>query len=902
MRFLRRLFIRLSNFATGRLADQRVREEMAEHLALQTEENLRAGMSPAEARRQAVLKFGAVQAVRENYHAEGGLPLMENLLQDARYTLRMLVKSPGFAAIAILTMALGIGATTAIFSVVDATLLHPLSYPEPNELVRLEVDQPGVGARNVSMSVPEWKDMERSGIFEFVAPITSGSTNLTGTAQPVRIAYEGVGPSYLALLGVKPELGRWFDPRDQTPGFTLEVVISDGLWKRVFGADPRILGKNLRLDNDLFHVIGVMPPGFHDPGRTAEERNTEIWAALGFAGDNRPLPLRGTRVIAQSMARMKPGLSAAAAQSQMDALVASWQKQFPADYPAVSGWKVRLVPLKESLVGNVRQPLMMLLGAVGLVLLIGCVNVANLVLARASARGREIAVRQALGAAKSRLVRQLLTESLLLSLLGGLAGIAILLATKGLLLRMVPDSLPRLGDISINWSVLLFALAASVFAGVIFGLAPALQASRLDLAHTLKAEGRGTTGSGEQARTRRVLVVTEFALSLVLMIAAGLLLRSFWDLFNVRLGFDPQNAMAVRTWLPNPNDPATDIYGTAAQEAQLVREILRQGKTLPGVNEVAVGSRESFPLNHNRRPVPLFLEGHEIRGNQPPLVEASSATPEYFHLLGIPLLRGRLFSNQDNENGPLVAVINQAFARTYWPDGDPLGKRLKAGRGGASWTTVVGVIADARTESLEENSVPKIYKCLFQQSDNDVNSHKELVIFLRGRLDPARIPDEARVAVQSINPELPVFGAATLADVVSGSLSQRRFSMEMVLLFALTALLLAGLGIYGTISYLVSERSHEIGIRLALGATRGTILQMILRQGFELAIAGAALGLVGALIVSHLMAGLLFGVTPTDPLTFVGVTLVLTAVALAASYIPALRAMRLDPITTLHSE
>lgn len=850
-------------------------------------------MTPTEARSLTVLKFGAVQAVREKNRAEGGLPLMENLLQDARYTLRMLVKSPGFASIAILTMALGIGATTAIFSVVDATLLHPLSYPEPNELVRVEVDQPGAGARNVSMSVPEWKDLERSGIFEFVSPIFSGSANLTGTGQPIRFALESVGPSYLTLLGVKPQLGRWFDPHDQTPGFNLEVVISDGLWKRAFGGDLRILGRTLRLDNDEYHVVGVMPPGFHDPGQTEEERNTELWAAAGFAGDPFPPPMRSTRGLREAIARVKPGLSIAVAQSQMDALVASLQKQFPADYPAVSAWKVRLVPLKESLVGNVRQPLMLLLGAVGLVLLIGCVNIANLVLARASARGREIAVRQALGAAKSRLVRQLLTESLLLSLLGGLAGIAILLCTQRVLMRMVPDSLPRLSEISINWSVLLFALAASVAAGVIFGLAPALQASRLDLAHTLKTGGRGATGSGEQARTRRVLVVTEFALSLVLMIAAGLLLRSFWDLLNVRLGFDPQNTMAVRTKLPHPNDPKTDIYGTAAQEAQLVREILRQGKTLPGVNEVAVGSRESIPLNHNRRPVPLILEGREIRGNQPPLVEASSATPEYFHLLGIPLLRGRLFSDQDNENAPLVAVINQAFARTYWPDGDPLGKRVKAGREGASWTTVVGVIADARTESLEDANVPKIYRCLFQQPD------KELAIFLRGRLDPARIPDEARVAVQSIDPEQPVFGATTLTDVVFESLSQRRFSMEMVLLFALTALLLAGLGIYGTISYLASERTHEIGIRLALGAKRSEIMRMILRQGLELAIAGAAAGLVCALVVSHLMAGLLYGVSPKDPLTFVGLTIVLAAVALAACYIPARKAMKVDPMFAL---
>lgn len=507
-----------------------------------------------------------------------------------------------------------------------------------------------------------------------------------------------------------------------------------------------------------------------------------------------------------------------------------------------------------------------------------------------------MAVRQALGAARSRLVRQLLTESLLLSLFGGIVGIAILLSTQRFLLRMVPGTLPRLNDISINWSVLLFALAASVVAGAIFGLAPALQAGRLDLTDKLKAEGRGTTGSRERARTRRLLVVMEFALSLVLMIAAGLLLRSFWDLFKVRLGFEPQNVMAVRMWLPEPNDPKADIYGTAAQEANFIRDLVRRGGTLPGVKEIAVGSIESLPLNHDRNLIPLILEGRDIRSNQPPLVEESTVTPEYFRLLEIPLLRGRLFSGLDNERAPQVAVINDAFARTYWPNGNPLGQNLKLDPAATSWTTVVGVVADARTESLEDASVPQIYQSLFQKPD------KELAIFLRGQLDPARIPEEIRQQVQSVNPELPVFEAATLSDVVSGSLSQRRFSMEMVLLFALTALMLAGLGIYGTISFLVSERTHEIGIRLALGAKRGNILKMVLRQGLELAVAGAAVGLVGALIVSHLMAGLLYGVAPTDPLTFLGVTFVLTVVALAACYIPAIRAMRIDPLVALRYE
>jgi putative ABC transport system permease protein len=611
--------------------------------------------------------------------------------------------------------------------------------------------------------------------------------------------------------------------------------------------------------------------------------------------------VRESRFLPEPIARLNPGLTVAQAQSRLDAVVASLQQQYPADYPPESAWHVQLVPLKESVVGDVRQPLMLLLGAVGLVLLIGCVNVANLLLARASARGREMAVRQALGAARTRLVRQLLTESLLLSLLGGIAGITILLCTQGLLQRMVPESLPRLSAISINWSVLLFALIVSLAAGVLFGLAPALQAGRLDLTRALKAEGRGTTGSGEQARTRRLLVVTEFALSVVIMIAAGLLLRSFWNLMGAHLGFNPQSAMVVRTWLPVPNDPRTDIYGTPAQEAPLIREILRRGRTLPGVKEVAVGSLESLPLNHDPNLVPIGFEGRDVRSNQPPLVEGSSVTPEYFHLLGIPLLRGRLFNDQDNDKAPLVAVVNDAFARAYWPNEDPLGKRIKLDTiqlDGltAAWRTVVGVVADARTESLEQASVPQIYRCQYQTMD------KDLAIFLRGHLDSGAIPQQVRGQVQSINPELPVFGAARLSDAVSGSLAQRRFSMNMILLFALTALFLAALGIYGTISLLVSERTHEIGIRLALGATRGNILRMILRQGLELAIAGAAVGLIGALIVSHLMAGLLYGVSSTDPLTFAGVSLLLTAVALAACYIPARRAMRVNPIVALRYE
>ena len=562
------------------------------------------------------------------------------------------------------------------------------------------------------------------------------------------------------------------------------------------------------------------------------------------------------------------------------------------------------MPLKERVVGNVRQSLILLLGAVGLVLLIGCVNVANLLLARASARGREMAVRQALGAARKRLMSQLLTESLLLSLLGGIVGLAILFCTKAFLLRLVPDSLPRLNEVSINWVVLLFALVASLVVGAIFGLAPALDAGRVDLTHALKEAARGSTGSGEQARTRRVLVVTEFALSLVLMIAAGLLLRSFWDLLNVRLGFNPESVMTVRTRLPYPNDPKTDIYRTPAQEAPFFREILRRAGTLPGVEEVALGDTASIPLDESQRYLKQVSDGYfpftskdaTSQSDQLAVVERSSVTPDYFHLLGIPLLRGRLFNELDDDKAPQVAVINEAFARTYWPGQDPLGKRFKSMRAESPWITVVGMIANARTESLAEASVPQIYLAVYQ------TGAKHLAILLRGHLDTAAIPEEVREQVQAVDPTLPVFGAQTLNDTVSASLSERRFSMEMVGLFALTALLLAGLGIYGVISYMVSERTHEIGIRLALGAQRRNILRIVLRQGLGLALAGAALGLVCALIVSHLMAGLLYGVRPTDPLTFAGVALLLIGVALLASYIPARRAVRVDPLVALRHE
>src|SRR6266446_5847591 len=878
--------------------------ELRSHIQLRADDLERFGLTRVEAERRARIEFGGEERFREECRDAIAGNFTDVLLQDLRFGLRMFRKSPGFAAVVILTVALGIGATTAIFSVVDATLLRPLPYSQPEQLVGIQADLPGVGARDVGISQPECKDLQESGIFEYVSPTWFDENNLTGSSQPARVRLLIVAPNYFALLGVKPQLGRAFNPEDHSPGFVLEVLISDGLWKRAFGGDAHILDRSIRLDTDLYRIVGVMPKGFDAPGRTTEERNIEAWIATSFYGP--PMsdhPLRSGRNLPTAVARLKPGLTIAAAQSRLDALVAALQKEFPDDYPKQSAWTVRLLPLKERVVGNNRRSLILLLGAVGLVLLIGCVNVANLLLARASARGREMALRQALGAARKRLVSQLLTESVLLSLLGGIAGLAILFCTKGFLLRLLPASLPRLNEISINSPVLFFALGASVVTGAIFGLVPALQADRLDLTHMLKQEGRGSTGSGEQARTRRVLVVIEFALSLVLMASAGLLLRSFRDLVNVRLGFTPQNVMTFRTRLPDPNDPKTDTYLTPAQEAPFFRELLRRSRALPKVEEAALGDTASIPLDESLRDLKLISEGQflftlegDTQNNEPAVAERSSVTPEYFHLLGIPLLRGRLFNDSDSDKAPRVAVINEAFARTYWPNQNPLGKRFQRNRADSPWITVIGVIANARTESLAQAGVPKIYLDLYQTGG------KRLAIFLRGNLDAAAIPNEVREQVQSVDPTLPVSSARTLNETVSASLAERRFSMEIVALFALTALLLAGLGIYGVISYIVSARTHEIGIRIALGAQRANIMRSVLRQGLGLAFAGAVVGLVGALIVSHLMAGLLYGVKPTDPLTFAGVAVLLLVVALFACYIPARRAIRVDPLVALRHE
>jgi predicted permease len=510
-----------------------------------------------------------------------------------------------------------------------------------------------------------------------------------------------------------------------------------------------------------------------------------------------------------------------------------------------------------------------------------------------------MAIRQALGAARGRLARQLVTESVLLSLAGGAAGMLLLVVSQPLLLRLIPDTLPRLADVSIVGRVLLFAAIVSLAAGTIFGVAPALQVRRIGVSGTLGQQGRGSSASRDQARTRRILVVTEFALSLVLMVAAMLLLRSFWQLLHVDLGFTPARVMTVRTRLPYPNDPSLYAYGTPAKQSQLVRETLRRVRTLPGVEQAAMSNMLAVPLDHDISEVnaaPITIEGRP-RSSEVPRVNTAAVTPEYFAMMGMRLVRGRWLNEFDKEGAAEAALVNESAARTYWPNGDPIGARMKLSqRPDTTWMTVVGIVADARTESLETPHVPEVFASLYQRRDH------HLVVMLRGQLDPAAIERGVRDAMQSIDPSLPVFGARQMDDVVSGSLEARRFSMEIVGMFALTVLVLAALGIYGVLSFLVGERTREIGIRLALGARRRTILRTVLGEGLRLALAGTVIGLAGALLVARAMARVLYGVRPTDAPTFIGMALLLVGVAVSACYVPARRALRINPIVALRLE
>src|ERR1700678_27624 len=824
---------------------------------------------------------------------------MGTLLQDVQYGWRMLVKKPAFTIVAVLTLALGVGANTAIFSIVNAVLLRSLPYRDPDRLVRIFFNEPGVGLRDVRFSKPELDDLQtRAGVFEDVTPIFEGSENLTGAERPERI--EGVNGSfsYFSMLGATPQIGRLFDPQDFALGFAPVVVISDGLWHRSYGADPNVLGRTLQIDNDPYTIIGVLPRGFRHPGPTVSG-DVEALGAAGVSADPFPPPIRGTRVLISGIGRLKPGLTLAQAQARLTAMAAQLRHDFPTDYPPQAQWTIEIQPLQETLVGNVRPMLLVLMGAVILIVFIVSLNIANLLLARASGRQQEMAVRLALGASRGRLVRQMLTESMLLSLIGGAAGIATAVGTLGFILRFVPANVPRLNEVRIDWVVLAFALLISILNGLVFGLAPALHSAKIALSSAIREGGRGSGYSTKTGRLRDVLIVSELAFAVILMVGAGLLLRTLRDLLQENPGFNPTQVVTANMQLPNPNETETDPYLDIPRRATFDRELLRRMKAIPGVELAAITS--ALPTtNTNPNAVGglanegFAIEDRPVESSQDLRAERIRISPDYFKVLQSTLLRGRSFTEGDEDGKPLVAIIDETTARKYWPDRDPLGRRVRFGKDPTKpWTTVVGVVKDIKSDGLDIDGVPHIYVSTYQDSS------KRLSVVLRTSLPATQLEPQIRHEIRSIDPSLPVFNVSSMNDVLDRSLASRRFSADLVGGFAGLAMLLASIGIYGLLAYMVGQRSREIGIRMALGARRDDILRMFLRKGVALAGVGIVAGLVFSASTASMMASLLYGVHPHDPAVFLIVPLLLFAVAVLASYLPARRATKVDPMIAL---
>jgi putative ABC transport system permease protein len=824
---------------------------------------------------------------------------MEGLLQNLRYAWRTLRKSPAFATITVLTLALGIGANLAIFTVVNAVLLQPLPFREPERLVRVFDDLGGAGAKNVGMSVPELRDLERSGIFETISALYPSSSALSGGDKVERIELLGTSPNYFEVLGAVPTLGRPYTQSEWVPGFLDAVVISDGLWKRQFGSDPHIIGRTVSVDEDPYTVIGVMPPGFRHPGNTLGG-DVDMWIATGFAGDPWPQPwlLRGARPLPGALARLKPGLTLEQAQRRLDALTNSLKQGYANDYPKQLGWSLRLESAQTSLTGNVRPTLVILLAAVSFVLLIVCVNVASLLIARASARTREFAIRQALGAARGQLVRQVLTESVLISLAGGAAALAVLLIAQRSLLTLMPADVPRLAEVRADWRMVAFALVLSLATGVLVGVMPALHASAIDPNRDLRDGGR--TGGGQslrQNRSRAALVVLEVALSAVLLIGAGLLVRSFSAVLSQSPGLDPERLVAGQVWVPVPNNPKANQYLTAAQRAGLARELLARIALLPGMEETAIGTSTDIPLLSTvNSAVPFSLPDEASTQDNDHAAAFGAVSARYFDALNTPLKRGRVFTDHDADSSARVVVVNEAFARRFSPQRDVVGRQLKyVLRGTAYEAAIVGVVGDIRNDGLDVAAPPRVYQSILQYPI------VRLAVFLRTRSDAdVKSTKEALTqVVHSINPELPVFDVRSIAELRSASMARRQFSLFLMSVFAVVALLLAALGIYGVMAFVVGQRAQEFGIRLALGAMPRDILGLAFRPGLILTATGTIVGLAASIGVTRMMSSLLFGVSASDPMTFAVVPLLLAIVTMAACFIPARRATRVSPMEAL---
>jgi predicted permease len=870
-------------------------DELRFHFDRQVEKHVRSGLTRDEAMRRARMSFGGIDRIKEECRDERGVRLMENLLQDVRYALRMLRQRPTFTVVAVLTLALGVGASTAIFSVVNAVLLRSLPFREPGRLVRIFFNNPGTGLHGVRFSVPELDDLRnRAGVFENVCAAARSNVNLTGGSQPQSLEFLVSSPNYFFLLGTAPQIGRLFGPQDFTPGFAPSAVISDSLWRGNFGADPKVLGRTVRLDNDPYEIVGVLPPGFRHPG-TARSHDVEIWLAAGFAADPAPKPARGVRIIPSAFGRLKPGLTLAQAQARLTAMSIELRHDFPADYPPQAKWTVEIQPLRESLVGSVRPMLLVLLGAVILIVFIVSLNIATLLLARASGRQQEMAVRLALGASRERIVSQVLTESVLLSIIGGVAGIVMAIATLGFIVRFVPSDVPRLSEVRIDWVVLAFALLISLLTGLFFGLAPALHSIRSTFSSGMR---EGTRGAGHTVRTGRLrdaLIVSELALAVVLMVGAGLLLRTLRSLLQEDPGFNPTHVVAASVNLPAPNDPKMDPYLTAAQQGTFFRELQRRMNAIPGV-ELA-GFVSDLPAAGIPLAFALAIEDRPTTSKDDLQAEDILVSPDYFRTMQAPLIRGRFFTEADEDGKLRVAIIDESTARRYWPGRDSLGRRLRLGQG--PWITVVGVVKDIKHDGLDIDGIPHVYVSIYQQFDAAPIDFRDFSIVLRTSLPASALDPQIRHRVQSIDPGLPVYGIASMSELLDKSLASRRFSAELVGGFAGVALLLASIGIYGLLAYMVGQRSREIGLRVALGASRADIIKLIVTKGVVL----AGIGIIGGMLLSastaSMMASLLYGVRPGDPAVFLIVPLLLFIVAILASYIPARRATKVDPMAAL---
>jgi len=861
-------------------------DEMHFHLESRAQDLMRSGLSREEAHRRARIDFGSIVSSQENVREARRVAWLEDFAHDLRYSWRLLRKNPGFAAVVVLTLALGIGANTAIFSVVHAVLLKPLPFVDSNQLYSVFEINPQERVTGTGWSYQNFAEVrEQNHVFSEMAGSQLHQLTLTGRGEPTVVDTSVVTSELFSLLGAQALAGRGFLAEDGKPGAAPVVILSENLWRGVFAADPKIIGTSITLDQRSFTVVGIMPASFRFPFLP---KNDQLWVPL--VQD----PLFGSWMNRRGghwlrvTGRLKPGVSLAQAQAELDAIAARLAKEFPGEN---DGWMIRMVPLQELIVGNVRSALLVLLGAVGLVLLIACANIANLLLTRATSRAREIALRATLGAGRGRIVRQLLSETAVLGSLGGVAGIGLAYYGVQGLRSFLPSSLPQVNTIRVDATVLGFALLLSVLATIAFGLAPALYAANANLQANMR-EGGGRSGEGgSRRRSRNFLAAGEIALAMVLLVAAGLLLRSFTNLTLVRPGFDLQHVLKAEVSLPQFQ------YSTPQQWNAFSDELLARIQAEPGMQDSAVAV-----------PLPIadgFINlGFEIAGN-PPLAPGTSRTadyvsvsPDYFRVMGIPLLAGRFFDQHDAPSAPRVAVISETMAQSYFPNQDPLGKRLVFGfpPGVGTVREIVGVVGDIHDISLGQAPGPMMYVPFAQAPFWGAG------VVVKSTLSPSTVAAAIRRNVGVMDKQLPVTDVATMPDVVEESVEQPKFRTSLLGLFAAIALALAATGIFGVISYSVSQQTREIGIRMVLGAQAKTVLAQVLKEGARVVAIGLALGLAGSLIATRLIATLLFAVKPADPATFAGVAVILAGVTLAASYIPARRATRVDPLVALKYE